>query len=390
MAKKSSRVRQRVLHGQRSWMIANDQVELAVTELGGHMAPVTFFRDSSRPVQPYYISPWQGKKMEVPAPVLAPLRGDFFCLPFGVNSEPFRGERHPPHGETSGGTWQLDGCTADDEALTLRLRFETQVRPGRVLRELSIRPGHNVVYSRTVIEGFAGPTPFSHHATLAVPGEERSLLLSCSPFRFGRTYPGLASNPEQGAYQSLAPDAAFRDLAKVPSIFRGEPTADCTAFPTRRGFADLLQVFEKPSPKRDVRSWVAAVNAREGWLWYALKDPRVMPGRLFWIENYGRHGPPWNGRNACLGVEDGCTYFDLGIAQSCHPNPVSRQGIATCVELSGGPSLEIRYIQGAARIPQGFGRVEEIRFEDQSIVFRTVDGHSITAPVAHEFLLAHP
>src|SRR5947208_15940031 len=48
----------RTLHSQPSFVIGTKQVELAVTQLGGHMAPVTFFRDTAQPVRPYYISPW--------------------------------------------------------------------------------------------------------------------------------------------------------------------------------------------------------------------------------------------------------------------------------------------------------------------------------------------
>src|SRR5882757_7762118 len=95
---------QRVIHSQSSWVISTPQVELAVTERGGQMAPVTFFRDTAKPVQPYHISPWQDEKLaDLPAPVLNTLRGDWFCIPFGGNSEAFRGEQHPPHGEVAGG-----------------------------------------------------------------------------------------------------------------------------------------------------------------------------------------------------------------------------------------------------------------------------------------------
>src|SRR3954471_279357 len=75
---------QRVIHSQPSWVISTPQVELAVTERGGQMAPVTFFRDTPKPVQPYHISPWQDEGLkDLPAPVLASLRGDWFCVPFG-------------------------------------------------------------------------------------------------------------------------------------------------------------------------------------------------------------------------------------------------------------------------------------------------------------------
>ena len=78
----------KVVHSQPSIGIQSDQVQLYVTETGGHMAPVTFYRDSDKPISPYHISPWQDEPTApMPAPVLVPLRGDFFCMPFGGNGE---------------------------------------------------------------------------------------------------------------------------------------------------------------------------------------------------------------------------------------------------------------------------------------------------------------
>ena len=54
----------------------------------------------------------------------------------------------------------------------------------------------------------------------------------------------------------------------------------------------------------------------EGFLWFSLKDPAVLPMTMLWMENHGRHFPPWNGRNCCLGLEDLCGYFAGGYAPS--------------------------------------------------------------------------
>lgn len=37
----------KTIHAQPSYVLSSNQVELAVTLLGGHMAPVTFYRDKS-------------------------------------------------------------------------------------------------------------------------------------------------------------------------------------------------------------------------------------------------------------------------------------------------------------------------------------------------------
>ena len=374
------------IDSQPSWVVRGGNVEMAITKLGAHMAPVTFCRNEENSVQPYHITPWQNEHLTGLAPVETPTRGDFFCLPFGGNREPYRGERHPAHGETSGSTWSLEDCARDGAQVTLRIRLETKARPGVVRRSFTLIDGHNAVYCRTVVEGFRGRAPFAHHAILRTTGADRSLRISTGKFALGRTPPVPTANPAAGEYQFLAHDAAFRSLARVPSIFRNEPPCDCSAFPVRRGFGDLLEQFERPAAGKRVPSWVAAVNVEEGWMWFALKDPASMPGRLFWIENHSRHGAPWNGRNCNLGIEDGCMYFDRGIAESSRPNPISRTGIPTSFLFPGNRPVEIRYIQGAVHVPRGFDRIDKVRFISGAAVFHSKAGAHFTVPVNHEFL----
>src|SRR5438093_2131538 len=118
----------RRIEAQPSWVIRNRNVELAVTKWGAHMAPVTFCLDQKQTVQPYYISPWQNEKPSDLPPVMVPLRGDFFCLPFGANQKSYRGEQHPPHGETAGSRWMLERVNETNGATTLSLRLSTNIR----------------------------------------------------------------------------------------------------------------------------------------------------------------------------------------------------------------------------------------------------------------------
>jgi len=373
------------IDSQPSWLIRNNNVELAVTELGGHMAPVTFGLDQA-PVQPYYISPWQNEGGDVPAPVLAPLRGDFFCLPFGANEEPYRGEQHPPHGETAGNKWTLVGAQRDEDSTSLHISIDTKIRRGTVHRQFTLINGHNAVYSRTLIEGFAGRAPFAHHAILRLPKEERALQISTSRFDIGRTYPAPIGSPAAGDYQWIARDASFKSLSRIPSTFKDEAPGDYSAFPTRTGFCDLLQQFEKPGKKPTI-SWVTAVNTEENWLWFALKNPVDMPGRMFWAENRGRHSHPWNGRNTCLGIEDGCMYFDRGVAASSKPNPISKLGIPTHVNFKANQPFEVRYIQGAIKVPAKFDKVEIVDFTEEGLIFHSATGKKVATSVDTSFLL---
>jgi hypothetical protein len=387
MCSGAATVKQQIISSQPSWVIRNDQVELAVTKRGAHVAPVTFYRADPKSVRPYYISPWQGENLPLAfCPVLVPLRGDFFCMPFGGNGTTYQGEQHPPHGETAGSLWSLAGVEKKGPVTTLSLQMKTQVRVGQVSRRLSLVEGQNVVYSQTIIEGFSGKTPFAHHAILALPEREGAIRISTSPFKFGMTCPWLFSDPAKGEYQSLAIGATFTDLAKVPTRFKDMPDADCTVFPARRGHADLLQVFEDPSHPSTQPAWVTAVNTQEHWLWFAFKNPQLMPGRVFWIENHGRYGMPWNGRNHCLGIEDGCAFFDKGLAESAEENIINREGIPTCQELKAGQPFVVNYVQGALKVPEGFEQVATVEFKPGAVIFVSRHGLRASATVAHEFV----
>lgn len=379
--------RTRTIHSQPSFVLSSREVEVAVTRLGGHMAPVTFFRDTSHPVQPYHISPWQDEKASaMPAPVLVALRGDFFCLPFGGNSEAVNGEKHPPHGEIVGEPWALQGTTRAGDVTTLKLGFQTKIRKGQVTKELSLVDGQNVVYSRHRIEGFSGRVPLGHHATLAMPEKEGSVRIATSPIRFGMTCPGLFSDPRQREYQALLPGARWSDLSRVPMAWKGAPDADLTRMPLAQGYADLVQLVNEPWEKTGGPAWTAATFTDRGYVWFSLKDPAVLQGTVFWMENHGRHGHPWNGRNNCLGLEDVTAHFADGLAASTRENALSREGASTALELRSDRPTDVNYIQGVVRIPEGFGEVRALEFGPGTVTFVSTSGQRISAPVRHEFL----
>jgi hypothetical protein len=379
----------RSFHSQPSFTLESDSIELAVTRLGGHMAPVSFDRHSSQPIRPYFVSPWQDEQHpSMPAAVLVPLRGDFFCLPFGGNGAAYHGQQHPPHGESATALWSLleDAPLADGTA-RLALSLDTTIRPGRITKEVFLKPGHPVVYTRHVIENFAGPTPLGHHATLALPDEEHVLQISTSPFRLGMTNPGVFSDPAGGEYQSLAIGATFTDLAHVPSLFKDPAEVDCSRMPTRRGYADFLMVVADREAVGGNPAWTTAVNTKDRWVWFSLRDPAVLPATGFWIENRGRHSFPWNGRNQCLGLEDICGFFADGLVPSVTENLLSRQGIPTAVTLSADRPFDVRTIQGAVRVPAGFERVDRIDFLPDGIRLIATSGSEVAVPVRHGFVL---
>ena len=377
----------RTLHSQPSFVISTKQVELGVAELGGHMSPVTFFRDSDKPVQPYYVSPWQDEApSKMPVPVLVPLRGDFFCLPFGGNGQEVAGEKHPPHGEVAGSKWKFVANKKSGDVSTLTMAMDTEVRKGRVTKELSLVDGQNVVYSRNIIEGFAGRVPLGHHATLAMPEKEGSVRYATSAFKFGMTCPGFFSDPKNREYQSLLPSAKWTDLTKVPTAWKETPDADLTAMPARFGHADLVQIVNEPWETTRGPAWNAATFTDAGYLWFSLKDPSILNSTVLWIENHGRHGHPWNGRNNCLGIEDVTAHFADGLSASMNDNTLTKEGVTTTIELSASKPTAVNYIQGVVKVPTNFGKVQTLEFAPGEVTFVSATGQRVKASVRHEFL----
>ena len=357
MITKTPRPATPVVLGQPSWRLASSAVEAFVTELGGHLGPVTFGRGGRR-LAPFHTAPWAEEPVDPGLPaILRVLRGDFFCMPFGGNETPFRGERHPVHGETANARWKLESLERRGDRVGLHLSLRTRVRKGRVDKRIIIAGSHDAVYCEHVISGMSGPMCLGHHAMLRFPDRPGSGVLSMSPFVFGQVCPLRLEDPEQRGYSTLRPGARFERLEEVEMV-TGE-TTDLMRYPARRGFEDLVMVMADPDLPF---AWSAVTFPKERFAWFALKDPRVLTGTTLWISNGGRHYPPWSGRHVnVLGIEEVTSYFHYGLAESARPNPLSRQGLPTCFLLDARKPLAVRYILGVVPIPAGFDRVADVR-----------------------------
>ena len=355
---------------------------MALTQVGAQMAPVYFDLPLKPAVQPFYVSPWQCEDHSyLDGRSEGPLRGDFFCLPFG-KADP--GDGAPAHGRTSSSRWSFSGHRSKAGVHEIRIHLENALQSAAVTREFFLRDGETVVYDRTTVTNLAGVHTMGHHAVLRVPVRESGLLVSTSKLGFGMTYQGSFADPANGEYQSLAIGVELADLSSVPSIFKRFPNVDCSRYPTRRGFTDLLQIgieTEKGQP-----AWSAAVNCEEGYLWFSLRDPALLPSTILWIENGGRHRPPWSGRNCCLGIEDVCSLFDTGSMESSTANPFSERGIKTAHQFENERPVVIPYIQGVASTPSGFSHVHTVRCEENRVTFADSAGREACAGLQAGFV----
>jgi hypothetical protein len=368
--------------GQPSWRLASPRVEAYVTQTGGQVAPVTFDRRGAK-IRPMSVAPWATEALDPSEPpIIRALRGDFFCMPFGGNSTPYRNERHPPHGETANSKWKLQRiANRRGERPSLHLSLQPRVRPGRVDKYIQLGFDHDAVYQRHVVSGMTGPLNFGHHAMLRFPDEPAAGIVATSPFVYGQVFPEPMELPENRGYSILKPGAEFKTLDKVPML-TGE-MADLSRYPARRGFEDLVMLV---ADDRAAFAWTAVTFPKQRYVWFALKDPRVLRSTIFWISNGGRHYAPWSGRHVnVMGLEEVTSYFHQGLVESVARNPVSRRGYATHTQLAPDQPLVVNYIFGIAAVPAGFGRVETIEQSRSGVTLRS-GGTNVHVPVDVPFL----
>jgi len=358
-------------HGAESHTLANDVVQLAITVEGGHMAPVSFKLADGRQVSPYALAPWLPEEAPDQPPLLRQLRGDFFCFPFGPQTD------GPPHGETANAPWTLLEQT--DNAL--KLAIDPTDTGGHIEKILSLRQGQTAIYIEHLISGVDGQFNYGNHPILDLSSlAVKKARLSTSPFIWGSVYPGLFSDPKDGARGALEPAASFESLEAVP--LAGGGMADLSRYPFCDGTDDLVMMVNDPD--HGPFAWTAAVL--DGYVWFSLKKPADFPATLFWLSNGGRSAAPWNGRHRLrLGLEEVCSHFSDGV-DIARENRLADRGIPTVRTFQPDESTRLPVIQAVAAIPDGFGKVTAISPGEQSVTLHGESSAEVSIPLDLKFL----
>lgn len=351
-------------------------VTFNITRTGGQLGPVAF-RIGRRVIEPFHIAPWCGtREAGALIPLLRDLRGDFFCAPFGAGPA-WRGETHPPHGETANADWTVISSSPHRLVAVLR----TRARPGTVTKIIEARPGETNLYQCHLFDGFKGGMCLGHHAMLDF-ARNGSGLVSTSKLRLAQVLPSPFENPARGGYSSLKPGAWIRRLDDVPMADGAK--ADLTRFPAREGFDDLVMIYHRDT---DDFAWAAVVFPEKKFVWFSLKNPAYLASTVLWHSHGGRHYAPWNGRHrGVLGVEDVTAYFHFGLGASLANNPWKEKGVPTSLTFARGKTTRIPYIMGVAALPADFDTVRGIRRTATGIRLQSANGRRIDHAVNTSFL----
>lgn len=345
-----------------------DGVSIAFDRQGGvvdHFRVEPSAAGGLEPLAPMHRAPWVESGEDLPssvAPVERRLAGDFFCAPFGRTSADL-----PIHGWTANAAWlPVRSQHAHDGALEAIYRLERDVFGADVTKTVTLRPGQPVVYQRHVFEGGQGRIPVAHHAMLHLPG---GAALSFSAKDHGATMAaGLETDPARGR-SILAYPQRFSDLRSVALADGG--TIDASTYPFAQSHEDLVILTEAHGAGL---GWSAAVAEAQGFVFFAIKDARVLPQTILWMSNGGRDYAPWNGRHrAVLGIEEAVTGLLLDESER------AKAGIAL------GGAVTVSYAFGAVALPEGWTRVAKIAVGEKVLTLTDVGGGRRIVPFDGRF-----
>lgn len=350
-------VLRRRIRGQDSYVLRTRSISLALTVNGAHLAPVNFFPEEPAPISPYAIAPWAEESLPADTPpVIASLRGDWFCSAFGANTDAEAPRKLPLHGETANAAWHLLETGQTDAGCWLRLGVDLPLQGGRCHGTTALLNGQSIIYQRHDLTELTGPCNPGHHATLALPNVEGAGRLSFSRLALAHTWFEPIERSENDGYSCLQPGIEIEDLRVAPCC--DGTTTDLLLYPARRGYEDVALLCADPTLSL---AWSAITVPGQGFVWFALRNPKQLASTLLWFSNGGRHYVPWSGRHVnVVGIEDITAFFHVGLNSSCRANMLNERGIPTCLRPDAVGNISIPYIQGVARVPPEFDEVQHI------------------------------
>ena len=369
-------------YGEPSYTISNELVSVFVTVQAGHLT-ASFDKGANKTVEPFFIPPWwrEAQDQDLDA-ILNVLRGDFFCFPFGANEDAYADKKYPVHGKTANANWDFVSLKEDGTKKELTLGMELDYEEGTVNKIISLRKNEPIIYNSHAISGFTGRIPIGHHPTLQLPEREGAGIIDISAPLAGFTTPEPIEDPQMGGYSQLQPNYEITDRSKV--LCMNGQSVDLTRYPGPKGFDDIV-LFLNDSAREFAYTAISLPD--EGYLYFNLKNPRVLSSTLLWMPNGGRHYAPWNGRvSSAIGMEEITGFYHYGIKASVENNFLQEKGYKTYVDIDGKP-FEVKLIMGLIPIDQDFQGVEDIvRKDSASITIIGRGGEKIDVPCQVDFL----
>ncbi len=327
--------------------LSNDKLELLVLKQGASVASVVL-RDDPAKRNPL----WDPARMAREATGRSNFNtgtGQFLCVDgFGGVSNEEKAAGLPGHGEAHLVEWET---RLQDGQLVLTAQLpHTQEN---ITRSMTLRDGENVVIYETTLESqlaFDRPVLWAEHATIGSPFLAPGVTVVDFPAIRSKT------RPHEGR-----PGIPYRLPSDVEFTWPNAPTLDGKT-------VDLRAAPEHPNsgdhtaslidPKRPL-AFVTAINPREGLIVGWIFKPQEYP----WVQNWENYPP--SGKLA-RGLEFSTQPFDLPRRTIIDQNNL--WGTLLYRWLPAKSRISTRFALFFARVPEGMTHVDDVRWENGSLV----------------------
>ncbi len=365
-----------------SYTIGNDAVKLFVSVQGGMTTAV--YKQGGKDLFPYFVAPWWNEAPFLDQhPIMQVMRGDYFCFPFGANVNGYNGVEYKIHGRTANECWDFKEVKQAGDTVSLHLAMDLTPEEGEVEQIITLKKGEPVLYTNHVVKGFTGKASFGNHPNIQCSEKSGTAYLDMTPPVTGYTAPSPIDVPENMGYSLLKPGVEFSDASKVPTVYGG--TVDLTRYPIPRGYEDVVMYISDQS--KDY-VFTALSEPERGFLYFQLKDPKVLASSLHWMPNNGRYTEPMNGRViGAIGIEEVTGYFFYGRKESVESNPVSGAGHTTCRQFEADSPTQVKLLSGCVPIEKSFKGVKDIVSKNsKEITIIGKGGEKIDVPCSLDFI----
>lgn len=313
---------------------------VSVESLGGMLGPTLFVLPNGRQVAPFQVAPWADEPGGEALPaILRRLRGEWPCVPFGVDADRQADGNWPgstaagnidplPHGFSSNNDWQF--ATAADGSIALTIAYPDSHPIRGLSRRVTPDPDAAALDFELTIDVRADcRLPIGLHPSFRLPTTPGAMRIEVGAEVTGMTFPVAVDETSifaQGALLSPWHDVPLKDGSRL----------DVSRVPLAQATEELVQLLDMPGA---ASLWNSAEGYRVRMTW----NPEHYPSALLWFSNRGRQFAPWNGRHLALGLEPICSAFDLGPQISGADNPISRRGTPTVRQFRAGERFVTRY-----------------------------------------------
>jgi hypothetical protein len=347
---------------QPAYRLSNGALELTVLPKGSAFASVILADD------PEKLSPlWNPMRMarEVGEKnIFNSALGHFICVDgFGPVSPEEEAAGLPGHGEAHQTPFAVKFYSNEAGATTLTLETRLPLTQERFARTVRLVDGEDVIYVESELEsllGFDRPVFWAEHATIGSPFLEPGVTVVDMSARRAKTRPYTESEKEGGLPHRLPSDKEFT-WPEAPGLHTRK--INVRAAPAEPNSGDHTTCLMDASRKL---VFVTALHPGKRLLFGYLFKPQEYP----WTQNWEYY--PKN-KKLARGLEFSTQPFDVPRREVVQLN--SMFGAPVYRWLPAKTKIESRFLMFYAHTPEGFTKVDDVRFENGKITIEDRKAH---------------